>query len=148
MVAKLKAERSEIAIGADIIAGFPTETDAMAENTLALIDDCQIVYGHIFPYSARRGTPAAKMPQVPVPMRKERAQKLRDAAARQKAAFLESLVGTRQQVLIERNDGRGHAENFAEVAIRALPGDGDMTGKIVRAEIVETRDGILIGDIA
>ena len=148
MVARLKAERPEIAIGADIIAGFPTETDAMAANTLALIDDCQIVYGHIFPYSARRGTPAAKMPQVPVPLRKERAQKLREAAARQKAAFLESLVGTRQQVLIERNDGRGHAENFGEVAIRDLSGDRDMTGRIVQADIAEIKDGILIGDIA
>lgn len=148
MVARLKAERPEIAIGADIIAGFPTETDAMAANTLALIDDCQIVYGHIFPYSARRGTPAAKMPQVPVPLRKERAQRLRDAAARRKAAFLESLVGTRQQVLIERKDGRGHAENFAEVAIRDLSGDRDMTGRIVQADIIEIKDGILIGDIA
>ncbi|MGP1353122.1 MAG: tRNA (N(6)-L-threonylcarbamoyladenosine(37)-C(2))-methylthiotransferase MtaB [Parasphingopyxis sp.] len=148
MVARLKAKRPEIAIGADIIAGFPTETDAMAANTLALIDDCQIVYGHIFPYSARRGTPAAKMPQVPVPLRKERAQRLRDAAARRKAAFLESLVGTRQQVLIERNDGRGHAENFAEVAIRDLSRDRDMTGRIVQADIAEIKDGILIGDIA
>ncbi|WP_299327727.1 tRNA (N(6)-L-threonylcarbamoyladenosine(37)-C(2))-methylthiotransferase MtaB [Parasphingopyxis sp.] len=147
MVARLKAERPEIAIGADIIAGFPTETDAMAANTLVLIDDCQIVYGHIFPYSARRGTPAAKMPQVPVPLRKERAQRLREATARQKAAFLENLVGTRQNVLVERENGAGHAESFAEVAIRGHSGEGDMTGKIVRAHIADIEDGIAIGDI-
>lgn len=149
MVEKLKSKRPDIAIGADIIAGFPTETDAMAANTLALIDDCEIVYGHIFPYSARRGTPAAKMPQVPVPLRKERAQRLREATARRKKAFLENLVGTQQNVLIERDSGVGHAENFTEVAIETHPGDsGDIgAGDVVRARIAGIRGGMLIGDI-
>lgn len=149
MVEKLKSKRPDIAIGADIIAGFPTETDAMAANTLALIDDCEIVYGHIFPYSARRGTPAAKMPQVPVPLRKERAQRLREATARRKKAFLENLVGTQQNVLIERDSGVGHAENFAEVAIETCSGDsGDIgAGDVVHARIAGIRDGMLIGDI-
>ena len=150
MVQRLKARRPEIAIGADIIAGFPTETDAMAANTLALVDDCQIVFGHIFPYSARRGTPAAKMPQVRVPARKERAQRLREATARQKAAFLEALVGTRQNVLIERDNGTGHAENFAEVAIADESGkSGDsMTGQIVPTRITGIKDGKAIGETA
>src|SRR3546814_8279135 len=62
--ARLKARRPDIAIGADLIAGFPTETEEMAENSLRLIDECDIVMGHIFPYSPKRGTPAARMPQV------------------------------------------------------------------------------------
>ena len=64
VVERLKAKRPEIAIGADLIAGFPTEDDAMAANTLALLADCEIVFGHIFPFSPRPGTPAARMPQV------------------------------------------------------------------------------------
>jgi threonylcarbamoyladenosine tRNA methylthiotransferase MtaB len=150
MVARLKAERPEIAIGADIIAGFPTETEEMAANTLALVDDCQIVFGHIFPYSARRGTPAAKMPQVPVPARKERAQRLRAATARQKAMWLEGLIGTTQRVLVEREDGTGHAENFAEVALdRPSAVDGaSKIGTIVETRIAGVDGGILAGEIA
>ncbi len=116
-VARLKEKRPEIAIGADLIAGFPTETDEMHENSLRLIDDCDIVMGHIFPFSPNRGTPAARMPRVPPPVVKERARRLREAPARRRAAWLEGLVGTGQKVLIER-DGRGHAENFAPVQLR------------------------------
>ncbi|WP_034158477.1 tRNA (N(6)-L-threonylcarbamoyladenosine(37)-C(2))-methylthiotransferase MtaB [Sphingomonas sp. ERG5] len=114
-VERLKAARPEIAIGADLIAGFPTETDAMFANTLALIDDCDVVHAHIFPYSPRTGTPAARMPQVAAPVRKERAGLLRAAGERRKLAWLESLIGTEQQILVERPGDRGHAPNFAEV---------------------------------
>jgi threonylcarbamoyladenosine tRNA methylthiotransferase MtaB len=144
MVTRLKEARPEIAIGADIIAGFPTETDEMAENTLRLVDDCGIVHGHIFPYSARRGTPAARMPQVPVPVRKARAQRLREATARQKAAWLDGLVGTRQRVLAEREDGTGHAENFAEVRLAS----GTAPGRIVEARITGIDKDILVGESA
>jgi threonylcarbamoyladenosine tRNA methylthiotransferase MtaB len=116
-VARLKARRPDIAIGADLFAGFPTESDEMAENSLRLVDECDIVMGHIFPFSPKRGTPAARMPQVPPPVAKLRARRLREACARRKAAWLTGLVGTRQKVLVER-DGRGHAENFAPVQIR------------------------------
>jgi threonylcarbamoyladenosine tRNA methylthiotransferase MtaB len=115
-VARLKAKRPELAVGADLIAGFPTETDAMHENSLRLIDDCDIVMAHIFPYSPKQGTPAARMPQVPAAAVKERARRLREAAARRRAAWLETMVGTRQSVLVERG-GLGHAENFAPVRI-------------------------------
>ncbi|HYI49727.1 MAG TPA: tRNA (N(6)-L-threonylcarbamoyladenosine(37)-C(2))-methylthiotransferase MtaB [Allosphingosinicella sp.] len=115
-VARLKARRPQIAIGADLIAGFPTESDEMAENTLRLVADCDIVMGHIFPYSPKRGTPAARMPQVSPAIAKLRARALREACARRKAAWLEGLVGTRQKVLVE-SDGLGHAENFAPVRI-------------------------------
>jgi len=148
MVAKLKDKRPEIAIGADIIAGFPTETEEMAANTLALVDDCQIVFGHIFPYSARRGTPAAKMPQVPVLDRKARAQRLREAAARQKADWLDSLVGSRQRVLIERNNGIGHAENFAEVKLRRRDGSAAQPVQLAEAQICAVEQGILVGEIS
>ncbi|QLC21595.1 tRNA (N(6)-L-threonylcarbamoyladenosine(37)-C(2))-methylthiotransferase MtaB [Parasphingopyxis sp. CP4] len=147
MVARLKAARPEIAIGADIIAGFPTESDEMAANTLALVDDCQIVFGHIFPYSARRGTPAAKMPQVPVPARKARAERLREATARQKAAFLEQLVKTEQNVLIERKDGYGHGENFADVMISQASVTGEaIVGQTVRSRITGIENGKLVGE--
>jgi threonylcarbamoyladenosine tRNA methylthiotransferase MtaB len=115
--ARLKAKRPELAIGADLIAGFPTETEEMHENSLRLIDDCDIVMGHIFPFSPKKGTPAARMPQVPPPVVKERARRLREACARRKRTWLEGLVGTRQRVLIEK-DEMGHAENFAPVLLR------------------------------
>jgi threonylcarbamoyladenosine tRNA methylthiotransferase MtaB len=113
-VARLKERRPGIAIGADLIAGFPTETEAMHENSVALIDECDIVMGHIFPYSPKQGTPAARMPQVAPEVVKERARRLREAAARRRAKWLQVLVGTRQRVLVERG-GLGHAENFAPV---------------------------------
>jgi threonylcarbamoyladenosine tRNA methylthiotransferase MtaB len=144
MVAKLKTARPEIAIGADIIAGFPTETDAMADNTLRLVDDCEIVHGHIFPYSARKGTPAAKMPQVPMPLRRERAQKLREACTRRKTAWLEGLLGTRQRILVERDDGTGHAESFAEVRLAGSPAPGS----IVEARVTGAESAILLGEAA
>jgi threonylcarbamoyladenosine tRNA methylthiotransferase MtaB len=115
-VARLKAKRPEIAIGADLIAGFPTETEAMHENSLRLIDECDIVMAHIFPFSPKRGTPAARMPRVEPELVKARARRLREASARRKAAWLEGLVGTRQEVLVEKN-GFGHAENFAPVRV-------------------------------
>jgi threonylcarbamoyladenosine tRNA methylthiotransferase MtaB len=137
-VQRLKAKRPELAIGADLIAGFPTETDAMHENSLRLIDECDIVMGHIFPYSAKRGTPAARMPQVPPPVVKERARRLREATARRRAAWLRNLVGTRQRVLVEK-DGLGHAENFVPVQVA-----GDQ-GQVVEARIVAVRGDALVG---
>jgi len=119
IVERLKAARPEIAIGADLIAGFPTEDDRAAANSLALIDDCDISLAHIFPYSPRPGTPAARMPQVAPGVIKARAGRLRAAAARRKAVWLQGLVGSRQRVLVERG-GRGHAENFAEVEIAGI----------------------------
>ena len=114
-VARLKAARPDIAIGADLIAGFPTEDEGMFADTLALIDDTDIVHGHIFPYSPRAGTPAARMPQVAAEAIRARAERLRDAAARRKTAWLAAQVGSVQQVLLERPGDRGHAGNFAEV---------------------------------
>ena len=119
IVERLKTARPEIAIGADLIAGFPTEDDAMAADTRALIADADIVHAHIFPYSPRAGTPAARMPQVPPPIVRERAASLRARATEAKAAWLASLIGDTQAVLVERPGTRGHVNNFAEVRLSA-----------------------------
>lgn len=143
LVARLKAARPDIAIGADLIAGFPTEDDAMAANTLALVDDCDIVHAHIFPYSPREGTPAARMPQVAPGLARARAAALRERAAARRAAWLASLVGTRQSILVERSGNRGHAENFAEVLLPQTD-----IGTIARVNIERVQDGKLIGTAA
>ena len=119
LVERLKANRPDIAIGADIIAGFPTEEEDMFANSLALLEDCDIVFGHIFPYSPRPGTAAARMPQLDRATIKARADRLRTAAMSRKARWLESLIGTERRVLIERDGRTGHAENQASVEIPA-----------------------------
>lgn len=115
-VERLKARR-DIAVGADLIAGFPTENEAAFANTLALIDDCDIVHAHVFPYSPRAGTPAARMPQVSPVVARARAAQLRDAADRRRRSWLGSLVGTTQRIVVEKPGDRGHAENFAEIRL-------------------------------
>ncbi|WP_084579863.1 tRNA (N(6)-L-threonylcarbamoyladenosine(37)-C(2))-methylthiotransferase MtaB [Sphingomonas azotifigens] len=137
---RLRAARPEIAIGADLIAGFPTEDETMFANSLALIADCGVVHAHIFPYSPRAGTPAARMPQVAPATIRDRAAGLRAAAAEQRARWLETLVGSRQQVLIERPGDRGHAENFAEVRLTAPR----QTGETVNVTIARVEDGTLV----
>lgn len=124
LVARLKAARPEIAIGADLIAGFPTEDDEMFANSLALIDDCDIVFGHIFPYSARAGTPAARMPQVGRSAARERAAILREANARRRHAWMDGLAGSITNMLVERDGLTGHGENFASLTLTApaIPG--------------------------
>ena len=147
IVERLRAHRPDIAIGADLIAGFPTESDAMFANSLALIDDCDIVHAHIFPYSPRAGTPAARMPQVAPEVRKARAASLRDAAARRRAIWLKSLVGSTQQVLVERPGTRGHAGNFADVALASPATGGARTirvGEIADVTISGVDDGRLV----
>jgi threonylcarbamoyladenosine tRNA methylthiotransferase MtaB len=115
-VERIKAARSDATIGADLIAGFPTETEDMALNSLKLLDDCDIIAAHVFPFSPRPTTPAARMPQLPRDVVKARAARLRDVAADRRARWLLSLVGTTQPVLME-NGGKGHADNFAPLAI-------------------------------
>jgi threonylcarbamoyladenosine tRNA methylthiotransferase MtaB len=111
---KVRQLRPDMVFGADIIAGFPTETEAMFENTLALVKETHLLYLHVFPYSARSGTPAAKMPQVPLTVRKERAAILRHAGEENLRSFLQHKVGHHAQVLIEK-EGFGHSEQFCDV---------------------------------
>ncbi|MGU3314713.1 tRNA (N(6)-L-threonylcarbamoyladenosine(37)-C(2))-methylthiotransferase MtaB [Sphingomonas sp. M6A6_1c] len=147
-VARLKAARPELAIGADLIAGFPTEDEGMFADTLALIDDADIVHGHIFPYSPRAGTPAARMPQVDAGALRARAERLRAAAARRKAAWLAAQVGSVQQVLLERPGDRGHAGNFAEVRLAPAPAPAPARpGDLVAVRITAATDTHLLGTI-
>ncbi len=144
IVERVKAARPDISIGADIIAGFPTEDEAMFENSLKLVEQCDIVHGHIFPYSPRVGTPAARMPQVDRPTIKARAARLRDACATRRTDWLRSLIGTSQSVLVERSGMTGHAENFAPVRFAT----GQAPSSIVRATITGLEKDTLIAQEA
>ncbi len=141
-VERIKAARADSTIGADLIAGFPTETEDMALNTLKLLDDCDAVAAHIFPFSPRPDTPAARMPQLPRDLVKARAARLREAASVRRTAWLESQIGSEQRVLIE-NGGKGHSDSFAPVAIA-----GSSRGEVGQARIVGREDGQLIGSWA
>ena len=143
IVNRLKAARPDIAIGADLIAGFPTENEAMFANSRALIDDCDIVHAHIFPYSPRAGTPAARMPQIEPEVRKARAAALREASETRRAQWLRGLVGSTQSVLVERPGTRGHSGNFATLSFPEAP-----VGSIARIAVTGVNNDHLIGKLA
>jgi len=138
LVARLKALRPDIAIGADLIAGFPTEDDSHHQANLAIIDELDIVHAHIFPFSPRPGTPAARMPQLAREVVKSRAAELRARAATNRTRWLESLVGETLPVLAERG-GTGYAPNYAPVA---LP-PGTAAGTIIDVTPSGLREGQL-----
>ncbi|MEQ1497880.1 MAG: MiaB/RimO family radical SAM methylthiotransferase [Novosphingobium sp.] len=138
LVGRLKARRPELAIGADLIAGFPTEDEAAHAANLSIVAELEVVHGHIFPYSPRPGTPAARMPQVPHAAIKARAAQLRAAVADQRARWLAGLVGKALQVLAER-DGTGHAPNFARLI---LPPETN-AGTIVTITPTRIAEGLL-----
>jgi threonylcarbamoyladenosine tRNA methylthiotransferase MtaB len=123
LIAKVREARPDTAFGADLIAGFPTETESMFENTLSLVAEAGLAYLHVFPYSPRPGTPAARMPAVPRAVVKARAERLRAAGDRALSAHLERQVGRVVDGLIERPD-RARAEDFTEVFLAepAIPG--------------------------
>ena len=117
--------RPGIAIGADLIAGFPTETDALFEQTLHFVQEADLPYLHVFPYSERQGTPASRMPAVPVPVRRERAERLRQAASPIAARFHQAQLGRIVRVVVERGGG-GHSEQFARVRLAGAHAVGDL----------------------
>jgi threonylcarbamoyladenosine tRNA methylthiotransferase MtaB len=123
LVEQVRAVRPDTAFGADLIAGFPTETDAMFDNTLSLVEEAGLSFLHVFPFSARPGTPAARMPAVNGALVKDRAQRLRAAGDRALARHLDRQVGRTVRALVER-DGRARAEDFTEIAFagEAAPG--------------------------
>ncbi len=116
MCRKAREYRPDMAFGADIIAGFPTETDEMFQNTLNIVEECDLTFLHVFPYSERPSTPAAKMPSVPVPVRKERAAALRKLGDKQVEKFLRFHVKQKRQVIVEQ-DNIGRTEHFAAVEL-------------------------------
>jgi threonylcarbamoyladenosine tRNA methylthiotransferase MtaB len=132
--------RPDAVFGADLIAGFPTETDEMFRRSLDLIDDCGLTWLHVFPYSPRPGTPAARMPQLPKTVRRDRAKLLREAGNRRVAAFLNDCVGQDATVLVETAE-RGRTEQYAPVH---LP-DGLAPGTLARMRITGTDDSTLTG---
>ena len=133
--------RPDIVFGADLIAGFPTETEAMFANSLALIDDCGLTYLHVFPFSARAGTPAERMPQVGSRDIKSRAERLRGRGRRALAEALAGHVGRTTEVLVERN-GIGRTPGFAEVRL-----DRPAPGKLQRVRITGADATHLAGEV-
>jgi len=143
VVCRARKARPDAVFGADLIAGFPTETEAMFENTLAAVADLGLAHLHVFPYSPRPGTPAAEMPQVAAPVRKNRARRLRLAGDAGLKRFLESRAGTTAQVLVEK-DRRGLSQHYASVKL-----DFDAPpGAIVKARVTAVGDGYLVGSQA
>jgi threonylcarbamoyladenosine tRNA methylthiotransferase MtaB len=138
-VEALKRANPEATIGADLIAGFPTESEQAALNTLALIEDCDVVAAHIFPFSPRPKTAAARMPQVKRALVKARAARLRDAAAVRRTAWLDRQLGTSQTVLVE-NGEKGHSDGFAPIRIAGAP-----RGALGTATILGRDNDTLIG---
>ena len=117
--------RPEMTFGADIIAGFPTETEAHFENSLKLVEDCGLTFLHVFPFSPRPGTPAARMPQVKGPAIKERAARLRAAGDAALARHMAAQIGQPHRILIE-NPRMGRTEQFTEVAFSADQPEGQI----------------------
>jgi threonylcarbamoyladenosine tRNA methylthiotransferase MtaB len=138
LVRRLKAARPGIAVGADLIAGFPTEDAAMHADNLSIVRECAVVHGHVFPYSPRPGTPAARMPQVPPPLVRERAGEVRAVVAEERARWLQARLGQPAQVLAER-DGTGHAPDFAPYR---LP-EGTVPGELVTITPTRIIEGML-----
>lgn len=134
---KLKNERPEIAFGADLIAGFPTETEEHFQDSVSLIDEAQISYAHIFPYSPRPFTPAAKMPQHPRSLIKARAAILREKGNQAHLKLLGDMIGTHQTILVENNN-IGRLNNFARVRI-----ENKEAGQIISATIKGIEGDIL-----
>ncbi len=135
---RVRSVRPDIVFGADLIAGFPTETEAMFARTLDLVDDCGLTWLHVFAYSERAGTPAARMPQVDKAVRRARAQRLRQKGKAAAAAYLSGTVGTEARLLVER-DGAGYTEHFAAADLDRTCAEG----LIVPVRITGTRDGRL-----
>jgi threonylcarbamoyladenosine tRNA methylthiotransferase MtaB len=135
LIDKVRAVRPDTAFGADFITGFPTETPAAFENTLAFVADAGLAYLHVFPYSARPGTPAARMPRVEAGMVKDRAARLRAAGALALARHLDRAVGRATRALVER-PGLARAEDFTEIAFA-----GDAAPGAVIAGQVSGHDG-------
>ena len=136
--------RPEMAFGADLIAGFPTETEDHVVELLSLIEDTGIGFLHVFPYSERPGTPATRMPSVPVPVRRDRAARLREAGRRAARRLFESRIGHVESVLVERG-GRGHTAQFAPVRIL---GKAPPAGELAALRAVAVAEDGLVVEVA
>lgn len=140
---RLRGKRPEIAIGADFIAGFPTETEEMFANTMRAIDECELDFLHVFPYSARPGTPAARMPQVARQTIRERASRLREKANERLRLRLDRHVGTKQLALVE-SGGRARLPDFSPIRIEGV---SPAPGRISRFELSARNETELLGRV-
>ncbi|MEQ8558056.1 MAG: tRNA (N(6)-L-threonylcarbamoyladenosine(37)-C(2))-methylthiotransferase MtaB [Henriciella sp.] len=145
LAGKLRQIRPDVALGADIIAGFPTETEAAFENSVRLVEDCGLAFLHVFPYSPRPGTPAARMPQLEKALIKARAARLRDAGAAALSSHLEGHVGQTHDVLVEQ-EANGRLGDFSQVSLEGF--QGLEAGRPVAARIVSQDGRKLIGEPA
>jgi threonylcarbamoyladenosine tRNA methylthiotransferase MtaB len=138
LVDRARHRRPDVVFGADLIAGFPTETEAMFAATLGIVDQADLTWLHVFPYSARRGTPAARMPQVPMAERRARAARLREAGERRVEGFLARQIGREVRALVEQ-PGLGRTEHYAPVALDPA----HLSGSVVRARVTGATEGRL-----
>lgn len=145
LVQRARAARPDLVLGADLIAGFPTEDAAMFADSLAAVEELGLTHLHVFPYSERPGTPAARMPQVDKATRKARAAELREAGAAALRRFLESRIGTTAEVLAEEYDGagrlKGHSEHFAPIRVT-----GGQAGEVLRVRVTGIEGDHLLGE--
>jgi len=139
---KARSIRNDIVFGADIIAGFPTETDVMFEDSIKMIQECNLTHLHIFPYSIRENTPAAKMPQIPRDIIKRRAKILRDEGQKQMEKYLQKQIGNSALMLVEQvkeNTSYGKSQHFTRIRIK----DKVKEGKIIKCIITGIHQGTL-----
>ena len=143
---KIRSFRPDVVLGADIIAGFPTETEIMFKDSLSMIEECNLTHLHIFPYSPREGTPAARMPQVPREIIKKRAKLLREAGNKEMKKLLKKQIGNYTSVLVEEvndNSSFGKSQHFIKTKI-----DKKINiGQIINCKITDCNDNILKGNI-
>ena len=144
MVLKARKVRPDVVFGADIIAGFPTESPKMFFNSVRGVQDIQITYLHVFPYSSRPGTPAAKMPFVRNEIRRRRAAILREIGKKEKYRYFRSLLGAKQEVLIEKNN-LGLTKHFAKVEIAQKPNKTFKSGELINVEVTSISENHLEG---
>ena len=140
LCSKIREKRSDMAFGADLITGFPTETDEMFLNTIKIVDECNLDWLHVFPFSPRPGTPAAKMPQNKKETSKKRAKILREKGEKIKKAHLKNLVGKEIEVFVEKNNS-GHTNQFAPVKLE----DEFLPGTSVIAKIFKSDNNFVYG---
>lgn len=142
MCARARSYRPDIAYGADIIAGFPTETEDMFQRTMDIVEECDLTFLHVFPYSEREGTPAARMPSVDKAVRKERAARLRGLGDKQLQKFLNQNINKKMQAIVEKGN-IARTENFAPVAF-----EGEIeAGSLIEVYTKGVKNNTLLGDV-
>tara|TARA_Y100001970_G_scaffold187763_1_gene228432 strand:- start:223 stop:693 length:471 start_codon:yes stop_codon:yes gene_type:complete len=140
-VGEAKRRRPDVVFGADVISGFPTETEKAHTNLLKLLKEADITFIHVFPFSSRKFTPASKMKQLPVSLIKQRSSEIRHFSENQKIEFFDSLVGTHQEILVEKNNF-GYTPQYAKVKLEA----NTIPGQIIKTKILKNCNKYLTGN--